>query len=154
MKILKVLKIPPRDLLRGNRYAGTCCRLGRGNIRQGQVNTSGFNHRHRCDDTHDNRGELAPQSRGELGHGQRCCCNRRNQPRPMVAMAVQQPDQSKWNRLDKSFGKDVDQRMIGNSDGCPSKRLCPVGSGMLFPIFPIATGIRVNPIISDRAYLR
>ena len=28
-----------------------------------------------------------------------------------------------------------------------SKRLWPVGSGTLFPIFPIATGIKVSPIV-------
>ena len=44
------------------------------------------------------------------------------------------------------FVKILIKRIITTVIAAKSK-LCPVGSGTLFPMFPIATGIKVKPIV-------
>ena len=78
----------------------------------------------------------------------RCCCNRREVNQAHASSNGSSNNQTNQNRdrLDKSFGKDVDQEDNQNSDSCKQETLTSWLWNVI-PIFPIATGIKVKPIV-------
>ena len=78
----------------------------------------------------------------------RCCFNRREVHQAHASSDGSSDNQSNQNgdRLDESFGKDVNQEDNQNSNSGKQETLTSWLWNVI-PIFPIATGIKVKPIV-------